>query len=236
MIWRYFMLSDYELMELQVNVLFNHDEFGGMTWINEPGTKSAPRIFLGITNQGTVERYHQALHEDVKDELTRIVAKAPWVDAPNRVNLAEIISVLSKDRLIENVYAGPAYVFPDLRGTSTQAVRITHENIGLLEHHFPDFFDDVENGQPMFAVVQNQVAVSLCCSARQTSDAAEASLHTAQNFRGKGYALEVCTAWAAEVQSQGQIAFYSTAWNNLSSQAVARKLRLRQYGVDLHFS
>ncbi|MFC0392655.1 GNAT family N-acetyltransferase [Paenibacillus mendelii] len=77
--------------------------------------------------------------------------------------------------------------------------------------------------------------MSLCCSAVQTSIGAEASLRTAKEFRGKSYALDVTTAWAAEIQSQGRIALFSTAWNNFSSQTVARKLELKQYGVELEF-
>lgn len=84
----------------------------------------------------------------------------PWLDAPNRVNMVDIIRVLSKDRPIDHVYAGPAYVFPDLRDSSTQAIRITHMNIDLLRQYFSDFVDDVAHGQPVFAVVQNQVAMS----------------------------------------------------------------------------
>lgn len=207
-----------------------------MTAINEPSTKSAPRFFLGITKQGNVVRYHETLDEGVINELEQFIEEAPWLDAPNRVNMAAFIRVLSRARPLDHVYLGPAYVFPDMRGRSTQAIRITNMNIELLRKYFSDFFDDVAHGQPVFAVVQNQVAVSLCCSARTSSIAAEASLHTARDFRGRAYGMEVSTAWAAEIQNQGRIALYSTAWNNLASQAVARKLKLRQYGMDLHFS
>lgn len=223
-------------MEAQVNVLFKHNEDGRMTTINEPSARSAPQFFLGITKQGNVVRYHETLDEGVVNELEQFVEKAPWLDAPNRVNMAEIIRVLSKGRPLDHVYLGPAYVFPDLRGSSTQAIRITHMNIELLSQYFSDFVDDVVHGQPVFAVVRDQVAVSLCCSARSSSIAAEASLHTARDFRGRAYGMDVSRAWAAEIQNQGRIALYSTAWNNLASQAVARKLKLRQYGVDLHFS
>jgi len=207
-----------------------------MTTINEPSAKSAPRFFMGITKQGNVVRYHEALAEDVKNELERFVEKAPWLDAPNTVNMADIIRFLSKERPIEDVYLGPAYVFPDMRGRSTQAIKMTQTNLDLLEPHFSDFVNDVILGQPAFAVVQNQAVVSLCSCARSSSIAAEASLHTAPDYRGKSYGVEAAAAWAAEIQNQGRIALYSTAWNNFASQAAARKLKLRQYGLDLNFS
>lgn len=231
-----FLPSDLELMEAQASVLFNFNEVGRMTTINEPSAKSAPRFFMGITKQGNVVRYHETLGEDIKNELERFVENAPWLDAPNRVNMADMIRILSQEKPVDQVYMGPAYVFPDMRGRSTQAIKITQMNIELLEPYFSDFVDDVTHGQPVFAVVQNQAVVSLCCSARSSSTAAEASLHTAPDFRGRAYGMEVTAAWAAEIQNQGRLALYSTAWNNFASQAVAKKLNLKQYGMDLNFS
>ncbi|MFD1675227.1 GNAT family N-acetyltransferase [Alicyclobacillus fodiniaquatilis] len=219
------MLSNYELMETHAGVRFKQDEAGRLI--------TGPRIFIGTTRQGIVERYHQNLNEDIANELKHVVQKSPWLDTPNKVNMVEIIQVLNKERPVERVYAGPTYVFHDVRGKHTEAVRITHENIELLKQYFSDWFEDVDVG-PVFAVVRDRVAVSLCCSSVQTFGA-EASLKTAKDFRGKSYALDVTTAWAAEIQNQGRTALYSTAWNNLSSQAVARKLELKQYGVELEF-
>lgn len=229
-------LTDLELMGAQVNVLFKHNKNGRMTLINEYSAKRAPQCFLGITKEGNVVRYHERLADRVINELEQVVEQAPWHDAPNKVNTAEIIRVLSKDRPLDHIYLGPAYVFPDVSDYSTQAIRVTHTNIDLLSRYFSDFVDDVDYGQPVFAIVQNRSAVSLCCSARTSSMAAEASLHTARAFRGRSYGVDAATAWAAEVQRQGLIALYSTSWNNLASQAVARKLNMRQYGMDLHFS
>lgn len=76
--------------------------------------------------------------------------------------------------------------------------------------------------------------ISICCSARQTEEAAEASVFTNENYRGKGYGIEVTNAWAAEIQRQGRVALYSTSWDNFASQALARKLDLIQFGTDIH--
>jgi len=221
------MLSNYELMQVHAGVRFKHDEAGRLI--------TGPLLFIGITAQGIVERFHQTLGEDITNDLKHVIMKSSLLDNPNKVNMVEMIQVLNKERPVERVYAGPVYVFHDVRSKQTEAVRITHENIELLEQHFSDYFEDVDSGQPVFAVVRDRVAVSLCCCAVQTSIGAEASLRTAKDYRGATYALDVTTAWAAEIQNQGRIALYSTAWNNLSSQAVARKLELKQYGVELEF-
>nr|WP_237391811.1 GNAT family N-acetyltransferase [Paenibacillus dendrobii] len=82
-------------------------------------------------------------------------------------------------------------------------------------------------------MVEGEV-VSVCCSARISGKAAEASLKTMEAYRGQGLAPRVVQAWCSEVARQGLIPLYSTSWDNLSSQTVARKLGLHPYGMDLN--
>ncbi|GIN59675.1 hypothetical protein J8TS2_39940 [Lederbergia ruris] len=222
------MLSDLELMDYHVNVLFKHDDKNRMTVVNEPPYDDAPRIFIGGTQQGNLIRYSSILSKSLLERLERVTSK------DSGIQLGKIIGVLSVEQQINNFWVGPAFLFPDLIGKSTQTIQITESNKELLRSHFPDFLDDLEFTQPCFAVVRNGSAVSLCCSARQTSICAEASLHTAKSYRGKGYAVDVSNAWAAEIQKQGRIALYSTSWDNFASQSVARKLHLIKYGTDIH--
>jgi predicted GNAT family acetyltransferase len=51
-------------------------------------------------------------------------------------------------------------------------------------------------------------------------------------FRGQGYAAAVTAAWGSAMQAAGGIPLYTTAWENLASQGVARRLGLWQYGTD----
>ncbi|MFD1674405.1 GNAT family N-acetyltransferase [Alicyclobacillus fodiniaquatilis] len=224
------MLSDMELMNFQARLLFNHDENGRLTTVNDGTNRIAPRFFLGHTKGGNVKRYLHSLGADVIEALQQATGDH------DRINLAEIVHILNRDRQLDRIWIGPAYVFPDVRGRSTQAVRITQENQSLLQSHFSDFLGDLAAMQPFFVIVRDGVAVSLCCSARLSSVGAEASVQTAADFRGKGYGVEVSIAWAAAMQSRGLIALYSTSWHNSASQAVAKKLQLIQYGTDLHFS
>ena len=60
------------------------------------------------------------------------------------------------------------------------------------------------------AVVVGGVAVSVCFSARSTSDASEAGVETLPEHRGRRYAGAVTVAWAARVRLQGRIPLYST--------------------------
>ncbi len=65
-----------------------------------------------------------------------------------------------------------------------------------------------------------------------TDLAHEAGVETLPDYRKRGRALNVVAGRAGAVRKMGAIRFYSTSWNNLASQRVAARLKLRMYGVD----
>jgi predicted GNAT family acetyltransferase len=75
----------------------------------------------------------------------------------------------------------------------------------------------------------------MCFSSRTSAYAAEAGVETAPEFRGRGYASAVVTRWAEVVRQSGRRPLYSTSWDNLASQGVAKKLGLILYGEDCSF-
>ncbi|MBP0725369.1 GNAT family N-acetyltransferase [Bacillus sp. RG28] len=225
------MLSHIELMELHINVLFRHDTEKRMTVVNESPYDVAPRIFMGVTRVGSIVRFSNSLDGSIVEKLEKVI----WTNPS--AHLGEVIKVLSLDRLVNNLWIGPAYVFPDVRDrTYTKAIKVTHKNKEILKSHFPYTYEDFEYKQPCYVIVEDNIPVSICCSARQTSKADEASVFTHEEYRGRAYGIEVANAWAAEVQKQGRIALYSTSMDNFASQSVARKLQLVQYGTDIHMS
>ncbi|MEK4425574.1 GNAT family N-acetyltransferase [Solibacillus sp. FSL K6-1523] len=223
------MLNNLQLMELHVNVLFKHDTENRIKVVNEPPYEDAPKIFIGGTDLGRVVRYSNTLDANLVEKLK------PLISTNSDINLSEIINVLSSDHPLHHLSIGPAYVFPNVRNrTHTQAIQVTHENKELLKPYFPYTFEDFEYKQPCFVIIENDMPVSICCSARKTTKADEVSVFTHEDYRGRGYGIDVVNAWAEEIQKQGRTALYSTSWDNFSSQSVARKLKLLQYGTDIH--
>ena len=112
---------------------------------------------------------------------------------------------------------------------------ITHSNLHVLRRMVADV-DDVarhfEAGQPTVAVLEDNLAVSVCYSSRLTDHVAMAGVETLEPFRGRGYATAVVAGWARAVRAMGRIPLYGTTWDNRSSQGVARKLRLMRYGTE----
>jgi hypothetical protein len=226
-----FMLSDLELMEHHVKVLFKHDTENRMTVVNEPPYDVAPKFFVGGTKLGSVVRYSNTMDASLVEKLEQVLGTNPGA------HLGEVIKVLSIESQLNNLWIGPAYVFPDVRDRARKReIQVTHENKELLKPYFPYTFEDFEYKQPCFVIVEDNITVSICCSARKTTNADEASVFTHEDYRGSGYGIDVTNAWAAEVQKQGRTALYSTSWDNFVSQSVARKLQLFQYGTDIHMS
>jgi hypothetical protein len=82
------------------------------------------------------------------------------------------------------------------------------------------------------AAIAQGSAVAVCFCARRPGLASSAGVETLVAFRNQGYATATVARWAAEVRRLGQLPLYGTSWDNLASQAVARKLKMVLYGED----
>jgi RimJ/RimL family protein N-acetyltransferase len=133
--------------------------------------------------------------------------------------------------------SGLAYQFTEYETPSKHLLTaVTENNAEILQGGFEKLTEELSAWQPFVALVEGNRAVSVCRSVRITSEAHEAGVETLPDFRGKGYAKDATAEWARLVRGAGAIPLYSTAWENKASQAVARKLRLKCYGIDFNIS
>ena len=78
---------------------------------------------------------------------------------------------------LEQIWIGPAYRFPDkVREPSNEVTQITKGNVGVLRSGFSNLIDHLESTFPVLAYVINGIAVSICCTARMSPQAAEAGM------------------------------------------------------------
>ena len=136
------------------------------------------------------------------------------------------------DILGGELVSGPALEFSD-QIEAPAGVSLL-DDATLLERHFRGWTAEEMPGRtPIAAILEDGQAVSVCACARRTDDAAEASLETAELFRGRELAPQVTAAWAVAIRASGRIPLYSTSWQNTASLAVARKLGLSTYAASL---
>jgi hypothetical protein len=133
---------------------------------------------------------------------------------------------------IASEYRGPCYCAPMDIPPLPGATLVTQDNMPVLEPWFVDLLPELNARQPVAAVLERDVAVAACFCARITVRAAEAGVETVPAFRGRGYAAAAVAAWAAALRRRGRLPLYSTSWENLASQGVARKLGMQHYGED----
>lgn len=222
--------DDLARMRLHAHALFTHDAAGRMLRVNEPNGAAAPRFFLGHTAAGDLLRFRA----DVSDATVRALTDA-WRATPAGVlDPAPYEAVLARAAPVERVWSGPAFTFPDDLPSPAGTLPITAANADLLRAHLPQWLGDVGVSVPMYAVVADGHAVSVCASVRTTPHANEAGVETAPAYRGRGYAAAAAAAWALAIRAEGRVPLYSTSWDNAASRAVARTLRLHPFGSDLH--
>ncbi|MCE2412379.1 GNAT family N-acetyltransferase [Candidatus Poribacteria bacterium] len=231
-------VSDAELMKIQVEALFTQDENGHLQRINEPSGdgKPAPRFFFGYTNESSICRFRHDLPDPVVAQL-KVVAATEAISMssqkiPRRHRQFE--DILRSHAPIERVWIGPAYRFPEHIAPPTRTVRLSRENAELLNGDFTEMVSELNSSQPYLGIIEDSQAVSICRSVRISSHAHEAGVDTLAGYRRRGCATSVVAAWALAVRALNRMPLYSTSWDNVASQGVARRLGLVQYGVDYH--
>lgn len=212
-----------------------------MRAVNEAGEPPAPRFYMGRTAQGNYWRFRYDLPTALVAQLDALCRAEPITNdfstPPQMVNAIHAALHQGDDNAHE--YRGPAYWIPVEQITETHkraanVVLISESNTHLLQADFAWALPlSASSGiEPILVAVEEEKAVTICFCSRRPAQATEAGLETLPAFRGKGYATMVVAAWAAEVRRRGTIPMYSTSWENLASQAVARKLQMVCYGED----
>jgi len=229
-------LTAHEMMELHVEALFTHDQNMRLHTINEPwpGEALAPRFFLGRTIEGTaICRFRYDVPDVLVKQLEGLCADEPNLSdfQLKPKHFEAYMNLLHGERFT----MGPCYLVPvpDEAASSSKMVSITQANsMELLHGGFEWLISEIDYAQPCIALVYESRAVSICRSVRITSRAHEAGLETLDEFRGKGFAAAVVAGWAKAVRSIGSVPLYSTSWENVASQSVARKSALTFYGAN----
>jgi GNAT acetyltransferase len=226
----------FNLFLARVDALYRTDLNGQLESTNEWDSRLPPRFHLMRTAEGPIFRWRA----DVPDNIVRALSALCDREPPDRafetlpVHYDQYLEVLASHAPVAKVWSGPAYM--SIRDTPPSLVplNINEGNADLLCHYFKDWLPDVPHRQPFVALIKDGHAVSICASARISPSVHCAGVETHYAYRQKGYASNADAGWACAVRSQNAVPFYSTSWNNLSSQRIAERLGFALAGVDLH--
>ncbi|MDE2933752.1 MAG: GNAT family N-acetyltransferase [Chloroflexota bacterium] len=234
------LLLEADWLDLHLRALFVHDERGRIVTRNALDGGPAPRFFLGRTPDGNRWRFRGDLPDDLVEPLEALcAAEPPATDlrAPP-CHGERYRELLAAHAPVAEAWSGPAYHFPEeLPPTASEVLPLNTENAHLLRGgDLEPWVEDIGQSEPLVAIVQEDRAVSVCGSVRITPEAHEAGVETSANARGRGFAVAVVAAWARAVRELGAEPLYSTSWENIASQAVARRLGLIPYASTFHMT
>lgn len=231
--------ADLALAQQRVDALFTRDDRGDLLTLNElepvPPPTPAPRVYLGVTAGGTVRGYRHDVPAALRVAIEEFCEEAsPASSREDMLHaLQAVLDTHDPGGEAWDVSSGPAFVFPETVLVSDEVILIGPGQDALLQADFPFTATWLRERWPCYGVVIDDRAVSICYSARRTGAVAEAGVDTAEAFRGRGHAALVTAAWAKAIRADGITPVYSTSDDNLASQAVARKMGLRQVGWDV---
>lgn len=213
---------------LHLRTLYRLDVEGRIVSTLEPQAAIGPAFTLIRGRSERVWAVGAGVDPDVANELDTLAAREQplddWRDPPRFANRY-------RDILGGELVSGPALEFPEQIVAPSHVTLI--DDATRLERHFPAWTAEEMPGRtPMAVILVDGQAVSLCGCARRTDEAAEASLETAEQFRGRGLAQQVTAGWAVAVRASGRMPLYSTSWENTASLAVACKLGLSIYAAS----
>lgn len=254
-------VSDLDWMALRLDALFASDARGRLLHPRRPGgeAQGAPRLVLGRTRHGQLWRFAAGVPRARVAEVARLLALErlghPLRALPERFE--PIRACLAQDLPVEITFQGRCFRFPPAAAAGADAgvVWLPAECAGAGGGSGPPGVDlapfvgtsigrsglPVLQGamaarRPCAVALDGDLAASICFTAARSSRAAEAGVVTAPERRGRGFAARAVAAWAREVAAAGLHPLYSAECSSRASLALAARLGLIPFGVDLQLS
>jgi hypothetical protein len=214
--------------QLQLETLFVLDDERRILATREYNRSPGPAFCLIRNGSSCVWAVNADVPQHVAAKVGALAASEPLTntltDPPRH---ADAYVALLRGR----VDAGPVFTFPANLPASNDSVVVT--DLSVLERHLHGWTaDELPHCAPIFGILEDGYALSVCFCARRSPEAAEAGLNTADSFRNRGLGSRVTSAWARAIRDSGRLPLYSTSWENPASLGVARKLQLTACGCD----
>jgi hypothetical protein len=232
--------SALEVMEIQIATRSVCTPDGRLLRDSDPfGDGTADRFFLGRTLEGNLWRFRYDLPDALVQELAALARSEPVCADPAAFRAEPAIApavraALGRHEPIRGEYRGPAYYVPAAVPAPPRVEMITEASAYLLEASYPHLARGLSQVAPCVVALSDGAVAAVCYSSRRSDRATEAGVRTLEPHRRRGYGSAVVAGWAAAVRQRGLLPIYSTSWQNLASQGLARKLGCVLFGEDFH--
>jgi hypothetical protein len=226
------------LLNRRLDTLYATDDRGRLLHSNEWDSRPAPRFHLMRTPAGPLFRCRADMPDTLVARLGELCRDEALGEVPQQSPERQqaYLDLLGHQAPVTQIWTGPVYRADAVPPPPRPPVAIHEDNADLLRPLFPDWLPDVPHRRPFLAVVEGDRAVALCASVRISDAVHCAGVETHPDHRRRGHAATVVAGWAQAVRGFGAVPFYSTAWDNQASRAVAARLGLPLIATDFHVS
>lgn len=240
------MIIDSHFLRTDYRTLFRLRPDGRIERENDPDGSEGPRFWFAGCPEGNVFGLRADLPDDLAARLEDLAFAEPRLVHPaTPQHLDRYLSLLGVDGAAA-YYLGLIYELPHAHPYPGGIRLITSDTsdghalvrswagagmpAGLVELGFRTLAD---LWAPWcVAVIDGEVA-SIAFAARLADDGAELGVVTVKTFRGQGLAAAVTAGWSRIPALRSRTLFYSTTFDNASSQRVAARLDLPLRGTSL---
>jgi hypothetical protein len=232
-------IDEMDLVRQRPYLLYKCDQDQKLISTNEPGAEvgdAPPVLFMSFGSGVFVHHYRRQVTDRVLALTNAIIACIDDLDKTGSDEAWAYIHNLLTGYGDFVIDAGPAFIIPREVAAATDTVEVTLANREVLKHNFPYTWAHLEHLGPCTAQLADGQAVAICRSIRKHANLREGGVDTLEAFRGRGYGAAVVSHWAKRVWEAQQIPCYSTQWENHASRALAKKIKLRQYAIDISVS
>ena len=219
------MRNDDGTLDELITAMFPHDARGRLIG-------DSPRVHILRTAETVVCRVHESVPDATLTNIVKLAIAPRGRPTAWAEDYANYVSLIGDVATVVAIRAGPLFGFPEFLPHTSDCVVVDPGNVELLRGSFDEWIEDVEDAKPMVIALADGRAASVCATVRAAGTVQCAGVETAPACRGRGLAARAVGAWASLVRARGSEPFYATTFDNLSSQNVARRLRLRLLGSE----
>ena len=180
-----------------------------------PG-EEVPLMLLAQLSEGTLVAYYD---EAIECELQETLAAC--LTAIEFPNFDPLLVVLKQQNIHFDVGHYRTYRFPRQPVVDGEVHTLSKEDSRVKAFEFGGFADLV------YVIEEEGRIVSACVSSRENEKCGEAWVYTAPEYRHRGFAGRVVSAWAGHLIHAGKVPFYSHRIENTASASLAGRLKLQ---------
>lgn len=180
-----------------------------------PGEELPLILVAQLADQKLIAYYGESLSSDLQAQLSACISSIefPAIDP--------ILDVLKSHNIRSDTGHYKTYLFPSQISTNPGVTCLSKHDRKVQAFGFDGFAEHV------YAIERDGRIVSACVSVREDENCGEAWVYTDPDYRRKGLAKRVASAWAHSLMSIGKVPFYSHKIENISSASLAGALQLQ---------